>query len=105
MLHGRTEVLGGHLLQCDHCDQEHDVYHSCRNRSGPKCHRQDTEAWLQERRQERLPVPYFPVVFTVPHALGALIRRHQQDLYDILLRAAAQSLMKLAADPTMSAAS
>jgi len=70
MLHGRTEVLGGHLLQCDHCDQEHDVYHSCRNRSGPKCHRQDTEAWLQERRQELLPVPYFPVVFTVPHALG-----------------------------------
>jgi hypothetical protein len=99
ILHCRTEVLGGHLLQCEHCGQEHYVYHSCRNRSCPKCHSQDTEAWLQERRQELLPVPYFHVVFTVPHELGELIRRHQQDLYDILLRAAAQSLMKLAADP------
>jgi Putative transposase/Transposase zinc-binding domain len=99
ILHCRTEVLGGHLLQCDHCGQEHYVYHSCRNRSCPKCHSQETEAWLQERRQELLPVPYFHVVFTVPHELGELIRRHQQDLYDLLLRAAAQSLMKLAADP------
>jgi Putative transposase/Transposase zinc-binding domain len=99
ILHCRTEVLGGHLLQCDHCGQEHYVYHSCRNRSCPKCHRTDTEAWLEERRQELLPVPYFHVVFTAPHELGEIIRRHQQDLYDILLRAAAQSLMKLAMDP------
>ena len=95
----RTEALGGQLLQCDHCGQEHDVYHSCRNRSCPKCHRLETEAWLAERRQELLPVPYFHVVFTVPQELRALIRRHQQDLYHILLRAAAHSLIKLAADP------
>jgi hypothetical protein len=99
ILHGRTEVLGGHLLPCDHCGQEHDVYHSCRHRSCPKGHRTATEAWLADRRQELLPVPYLHVVFTAPHALGEMIRRHQQDLYDILLRAAAQSLMKLAMDP------
>jgi len=39
------------------------------------------------------------VVFTVPHALGEIIRRHPQDLYDILFRAASQSLITLAADP------
>jgi transposase-like zinc-binding protein/putative transposase/integrase-like protein len=99
IVHCRTEALGGHLLQCDQWGHEHDVYHSCRNRSCPKCHRTDTDAWLEERRQELLPVPYFHVVFTVPHELGASIRRQQQDLYDILLRAAAQSLIKLAADP------
>jgi Putative transposase/Transposase zinc-binding domain len=95
----RTEVLGGQLLPCEHCGQEHYVYHSCRNRSCPKCHRLDTEAWLAERRQELLPVPYFHVVFTVPHELGEIIRRHQKDLYDIMIRAAAQALIKLAADP------
>jgi hypothetical protein len=95
----RTEALGGQLLQCDRCGQEHYVYHSCRNRSCPKCHRLDTEAWLAERRQELLPVPYFHVVFTVPQELREIIRRHQQDLYDILLRAAAQALIRLAADP------
>jgi hypothetical protein len=99
ILRCRTEALGGQLLQCEHCGQEHYVYHSCRNRSCPKCHRQDTEAWLAERRQELLPVPYFHVVFTVPQELGELIRSHQQELYDILLRAAAQALIQLAADP------
>jgi hypothetical protein len=95
----RTEALGGQLWQCDHCGQEPYVYHSCRNRSCPQCHQQATELWLAERRQELLPIPYFHVVFTVPHELGEILRQHQQDLYDILLRAAAQSLIKLAADP------
>jgi len=99
ILRCRTEALGGQLLQCDHCGQEHYVYHSCRNRSCPKCHRLDTEAWLAERRQELLPVPYFHVVFTLPQELRVLVRRHQNDLYDILLRAAAQALIQLAADP------
>ena len=91
--------MGGQLLQCAPCGQEHYVYHSCRNRSCPKCHRLDTEAWLEERRQELLPVPSFHVVFPVPQALGEIIRRHQQDLYDILLRAAAHALMKRAMGP------
>jgi hypothetical protein len=99
LVHCRTETLGGHLLQCEHCGQEHYVYHACRHRSCPKCHRQDTEAWLAERRQELLPVTSFHLVFTVPHELGEIIRQHQKDLYDSLLRAAAQALIKLAADP------
>jgi hypothetical protein len=84
----RTEALGGQLLQCEHCGQEHYVYHSCRNRSCPKCHHQDTEVWLEARRQELLPVPYFHLVFTLPQELRELVRRNQKDLYDILLRAA-----------------
>jgi len=99
LVHCRTEALGEHLLQCDHCGQEHYVYHSCRNRSCPKCHRLDTEAWLADRRRELLPVPYFHVVLTLPQELRELVRRNQNDLYDILLRAAAQALIKLAADP------
>jgi Putative transposase/Transposase zinc-binding domain len=95
----RTEALGGQLLPCDRCGQEHDVYHSCRNRSCPKCHSHDTAVWLEERRQELLPVPYFHVVFTLPQELHDVVRRHQKDLYDILWRAAAQALTKLAMDP------
>jgi hypothetical protein len=95
----RTEALGGHLWPCDHCGHEPYAYHSCRHRSCPTCHHQDTEAWLAERRQELLPVPYCHVVFTVPHELGEVVRRHPQALYDILIRAAAQALIKLAADP------
>jgi Putative transposase/Transposase zinc-binding domain len=95
----RTAALGGQLLQCDRCGQEHYVYHSCRNRRCPKCHRLDTEAWLADRRRELLPVPCFHVVLTLPQELRELVRRHQNDLYDILLRAAARALITLAADP------
>jgi Putative transposase/Transposase zinc-binding domain len=95
----RTEALGGQLLQCEHCGQEHYVYHSCRHRSCPKCHRLDTEARLADRRQELLPVPYFHIVFTLPQELRELVRRNQKDLYAILRRAAAHALITLAADP------
>jgi hypothetical protein len=94
----RTPALGGHLFGCSCCGHRVYAYRSCRNRSCPKCHTRDTEKWLEARRKELLPVPYFHVVFTVPHELGPLIRSHQQDLYDLLLTAAPQALVKLAAD-------
>jgi len=95
----RTAAMGGQLYVCDRCGREHYVYHSCRNRACPKCHGKDTEAWLDRRRQELLPVPYFHVVFTVPDQLRDLLRRHQTTLYPILIQAAAKALIKLAADP------
>jgi hypothetical protein len=99
LIHCRTEALGGQLLPCDPCGQAHDAYHSCRHRRCPQCHRQDTEVWLAARRQELLPGPYFHGVLTLPQALRALVRRHQKDLSDMLLRAAAHALITLAADP------
>ncbi len=99
LIHCRTAAFGGHLLQGEHCGQEHDAYYSCRHRSGPTCHRSDTAVWLAERRQELLPVPDFQVVFTLPQELHELVRHHQKDLDDIWLRAAAQALLKLAMDP------
>jgi hypothetical protein len=95
----RTAVLGGHLYGCDHCEHQHFSYHSCRNRNCPKCHGRDTEAWLDARRTEILPVPYFHVVFTLPEALRRIVRAHSKPLYGILMKAAANALIKLAADP------
>ena len=95
----RTEVLGGHLYQCDKCAQKQFAYHSCRNRHCPKCHGHDTEKWLIKRRAELLPVPYFHLVFTLPKELHGAVRAHQHKLYDALCKAAAQALMELAKDP------
>lgn len=99
ILHCRTPALGGHLYACDHCGHQVYSYHSCRNRSCPKCHGDDTEAWLEKRRKELLPVEYFHVVFTLPQELRLPVRSHPEILYGILMKAAAQSLIKLAADP------
>jgi hypothetical protein len=95
----RTPALGGQVFACTHCGEQHYAYHSCRNRSCPKCHRNDIQAWLDKRRQELLPVPYFHIVFTLPQELGDIVRRYQKTLYPLLMKAAAHSLIKLAADP------
>ena len=92
----RTPALGGHVYVCDHCGQEQYAYHSCRNRSCPKCHAHDTEQWLAARRKELLPVPYFHVVFTLPQELRPLVRSHQKVLYGLLMNSAAQALEPLA---------
>jgi hypothetical protein len=95
----RTEVMGGHLAQCDCCGHQHYSYHSCRNRSCPKCRSNDTAAWLEKRRSELLPTSYFHLVFTLPETLRDLVRRNQKDLLGSLMSAAAQSLQSLASDP------
>lgn len=95
----RTAALGGHLYPCDTCGREHYAYHSCRNRSCPKCHADDTEAWLQQRRTERLPVPYYHVIFTLPEELRPMVRAHQKPMYGLVMRAATEALLKLTADP------
>ncbi len=43
----RTDVMGGHVFRCDKCGHRHYSYHSCRNRSCPKCHKNDTATWLE----------------------------------------------------------
>lgn len=95
----RTPAMGGHVYACDHCGHTEYVYHSCKNRSCPKCHAQDTATWISARRSELLPVPHFHLVFTLPGALHTLVRSNQKRLYAILMKTAAESLQELAADP------
>lgn len=95
----QTRAMGGHVFECDHCGREHYAYHSCRNRSCPKCHARDTQTWLEERQRELLSVQYFHVVFTLPRELHPIVRSRQKVMYGLLMKAAAESLMLLAADP------
>jgi hypothetical protein len=99
ILRCRTAALGGHLYECNTCGRQHYSYHSCRNRSCPKCHAGDTQTWLQQRQAERLPVPYYHVIFTLPQELRGFMRLHQKPLYALVLRSAAHALLTLAADP------
>ena len=94
----RTERMGGHLFRCSHCDHLRYSYHSCKNRSCPACHESDRKSWLEKRKQEQLPVPYYHAVFTVPKELHEIIRSQQKIFYALLMEAAALSLMKLASD-------
>jgi hypothetical protein len=95
----RTEALGGQQWCCNGCGTLLHVFHSCRNRACPKCHGEQTQAWLERRQAEMLPVPYFHVTVTVPEELRAALRRHQVDGYGALMKAAAGAIVDLARDP------
>ena len=95
----RTAALGGQVESCTQCGATRFVYHSCRNRHCPLCQTRAKEAWLAARRRELLPVPYFHVVFTLPHALHVLVGQHAVLLYELLFRSAAATLTTFAANP------
>ena len=95
----RTAVLGGHVEHCGHCDFTRISYNSCRNRHCPKCQSLARAAWLEQRKAELLPVEYFHVVFTVPEPVAALAFQNQPVVYNLLFRAAAQTLFDIAGDP------
>jgi len=95
----RTAVLGGHRDTCDRCGTERITYNSCRNRHCPKCQTLTKERWLAARRAELLPIPYFHVVFTLPHDLNALAQGNPRVIYALLFRAAADTLLTFGRDP------
>jgi len=89
----RTPELGGHLYQCSACAERQFVPHSCRNRHCPTCQGANGYAWLAAQKDVLLPVPYFHVVFTLPHALNALIRQNPARCYELLFAAASATLL------------
>lgn len=96
----RTAELGGHIDMCDACGHELISYNSCRNRHCPKCQSLAQGEWLEARHNELLPVPYFHLVFTIPHELSSLALQNKRAIYNILFRSASETLQKIAADST-----
>jgi Transposase zinc-binding domain/Putative transposase len=95
----RTAALGGHVEACDQCGHQRIAYNSCRNRHCPKCQGTAAAQWLDARASELLPVEYFHVVFTLPEAIGPIALQNPRVVYGILFRAAAETLLQIAADP------
>ena len=95
----RTAALGGEISRCNHCGETHYVYHSCRNRHCPKCQTLAKERWRAARRAELLPVPYFHLVFTLPHEFNALAQGHPRLIYELLFTAASATLREFGRNP------
>jgi len=89
----RTSALGGQLFRCTACQREHFVAHSCRNRHCPQCQGSLAVEWLEQQAAALLPIPYFHLVFTVPHTFNGLIRQNRQALLNLLFAAASQTLL------------
>ena len=95
----RTAALGGHVARCEDCAYEHIAYNSCRNRHCPKCQGAAAKDWLAARQAELLPVEYYHVVFTLPAPIADIAYQNKAAVYGILFKAAAETLIAIAADP------
>ena len=97
--HCRTAALGGHVEACEDCGHWRIAYNSCRNRHCPKCQGAAARTWLAEREADLLPVGYFHVVFTLPAEVTDIAFQNKAPVYDLLFRAASETMLTIAADP------
>ena len=97
--HCRTAAMGGHVEACEDCGHRRIAYNSCRNRHCPKCQGAAARAWLAEREADLLPVGYFHVVFTLPAEAADIAFQNKAAVYDLLFRAASETMLTIAADP------
>jgi hypothetical protein len=94
----RTSALGARVHTCDDCGHQIILYNSCRNRHCPKCQNLNRTKWVDNLSATLLPMRHFHVVFTIPSELNRLALVNQQCIYNILFKAASQSLLILAKD-------
>ena len=99
ILRCRTSALGGHVDECSHCGHRVISFNSCRNRHCPKCQANARDRWLQARQRDLLPTPYVHVVFTLPQPLGPVALQNKAEIYGLLFRASAETLLQVAGDP------
>lgn len=94
----RTSHYGANVKVCEECGVLHITYNSCRNRHCPKCQSVAKEIWLDKRREELLNVPYFHVVFTVPHELNQTIYADKRKMYKLMFDCASDTVKELSED-------
>jgi hypothetical protein len=97
--HCRTAALGGHVEACTGCGHWRIAYNSCRNRHCPKCQGAAARTWLEAREADLLPVGYFHVVFTLPAEIAAIAFHNKALVYDLLFKAASETMLTIAGDP------
>jgi len=95
----RTAALGGHVDACQACGFFKISYNSCGNRHCPTCGALKREEWIARQEEKLLEVPYFHVVFTLPHELNELSLQHPRLLYGLLFKTAWQTIRAFAKDP------
>lgn len=56
------------------------------------------ERWIKQREAELLEVPYFHIVFTLPHEINTLAKQNPKEVYNALFRASWQTIKQFSAD-------
>ena len=92
----RMPESGGKVYKCKVCKKDNYSYHSCNNRSCPKCGGDKIKQWVKKQFSLLLPVPYFFVTFTLPAEFRSVVRSNQKYFYSLFFRTSARALKILA---------
>lgn len=87
----RTAVLGVDMHACSGCGEITYTYHSCKNRFCPTCSWGDTIKWAEKIKGKMMNVKHRHIVCTVPHSLHPLIKKNQNLLLSVLMRASGKT--------------
>src|SRR5665647_674373 len=74
------------LAQCDGCEKQLFIPHSCGHRNCPHCQHHESQQWLERQLKKQVPAEYFLLTFTMPAEFRALTWAHQSVVYDLLMR-------------------
>ena len=96
----KTPQLGGKEYTCKHCGVKKYVFFSCGNSQCPKCQGIKRLQWQDKLGAKMLKTPYQHITFTMPHRLNRLAKDNPKEVYNILLRAAWETLKICCKDPS-----
>lgn len=84
------------VIHCEQCNEQRWIALSCGHRACPHCQVNLGEHWFARQQQKLIPVAYFMVTFTLPAQLRRIMWRYQDFLYEVLFKAAADTLKTIA---------
>lgn len=94
----KTEEQGTRIYECSECGHKIFTYNSCKDRHCPHCQDYKKEVWISKHKNEILDITYFHVVTTVPAELHVIFYHNQKEMYNLLFKAATETIMELCED-------
>ena len=91
--------LGYTLTRCDTCGRIGMHACACGSRNCPSCGYLNEKRWVALRQAEVIPgIPYFHLVFTLPHDLSQIMYQNQRETLNLLFHSARDTVLTLSRD-------
>ena len=95
----KTGRLGYTITHCRECGSTVMYACGCGNRNCPSCGYLNEQKWIALRQSEVIPgIPYFHMVFTLPHELSEIMYKNQKDTLNLLFSSVKDSILCLSRD-------
>ena len=99
LLSCKTGKLGYTLTRCDTCGRIGMHACACGSRNCPSCGYLNEKRWVALRQAEVIPgIPYFHLVFTLPHDLSQIMYQNQRETLNLLFHSARDTVLTLSRD-------